>query len=115
MVTRVVNRGVLLEIDAATVGTSYTFVGVLPGPARVIKFKNYLNGAVYLTYDLTENQMWFPASLYQIENHTANSPANGDVWDEPQGRAYYIKWDGSAPGSPTGKFVIETDVPKSGV
>ena len=114
-ITRVVNRGTLLEIDASDIDTSYVAIGQLSGAARSIKFKGYLNGDVYLTYDPTQDQMWFPSGLVgQVEDHTSNSPANADVWEEPKGRTYYIRWD-SAPSSPSGKFFIETNVPQSGV
>ncbi len=126
MVTRVVNRSALLELDAADVDTSYVAIGVLPGPTRCIKIKSTLNGAFYLTYDTSVDQMWFPAppldgdgnaasGIAQVEDHTANSPANADVWEEPKNRTYYIKWDTSAPASPSGKIVIECNIPQTGV
>lgn len=125
-ISRVVNRAELLEIDASNVSTSYVLIGVLPGPTRSVKIKSTLNGAFYLTYDTSKNQMWFPAppldgdgnaacGIGQVEDHTSNSPANGDVFDEPKGRPYYIKWDGSAPSNPTGKLVIECNTPQTGV
>lgn len=126
MVTRVVNRATLLEMAAGSVTTSYTAIGSLPGPTRCIKIKSTLNGAFYLTYDISANQMWFPlppldsdgnaaSGIAQVEDHTANSPANADVWEEPKNRTYYIKWDTSAPASPSGKIVIECNIPQTGV
>lgn len=115
MVTRVVNRAPLIEMSAASVTTSYTSIGVLPGPCRCIKLKSSLNGDVYLTYDVTKNHIWLSAGMSQVEDHTSNSPANGDVWEEPKGREYFIKWDGDAPVSPTGKVVIEFNIPQVGV
>jgi hypothetical protein len=38
---------------------------------------------------------------------TGNAPSNADIFDEVQGRSYYVKWKGSAPGSPTGDITIE--------
>lgn len=111
----IVSRGAILEVDAADITTSFTLIGVLPAFTRIIKIKGNLNGAVYLTYDPSVEQIWMASGMSQVEDHCANTPSNLQTWGEPSGRPYYIKWDGSAPGSPTGKLVIETNVSQAGV
>lgn len=114
-ISRIVDRGDLIEISSADIDTSYVALDPLPYGTRLIKFKNGTNGDVRVTYDNTVDQMWFSAGMSQVEDQTSNAdPAQG-IFIEPAGRVYYVKWDGSAPGNPKGSFFIETNHASTGL
>ena len=104
----------LLTMAASDITTSYTLLGTLTNPVRIIKFKNNTNGDLLLTYDPSVDMISLVEGERDTDDIMANGPANADVFDEVQGRSYYVKWAASAPGSPSGNVCIECICASSG-
>lgn len=94
----------LREVASADLTTSYVALGgPLEHRAYIVTVMNNTNGDVYLTRDSTKNQKRIAAQSGRVSDYKTDDAVDGkDV-------QYYVKWAGSAPGSPTGDFWLEVE------
>ncbi len=101
-----VNFETLTIIASADVTTSYVAAVTVTKPVIAMFIKNGTNGDVVFGIDGSTAKWGFPASSGAAYDVTANSPTHNQLMLS-QGTTLYVKWEGSAPGSPTGNIYIE--------
>ena len=100
------NFQTLTTVASASITTSYVLAVTLAFPAVMVGVKNGTNGDVLIGFDGTTAKWGFPASSGSAYDFQTNSPKISNVM-LPEGTTLYVKWNGSAPGSPTGNLYIE--------
>lgn len=99
-----VKNEAIREVAASSLTTSYVALGApLEHRAYIVTVVNNTNGEVYLTRTPTQNEKRFPAPSSRVSDYKSDDAVDGE------GTQYYVKWAGSAPGSPTGNFWIEVE------
>lgn len=96
----------LTVVSSASITTGYVAAVTLSSPCSMAAVKNGTNGDVVIGFDGTTAKWGFPASSGSAYDFTTNSPHITDTM-LPQGTTLYVKWQGSAPGAPTGNLYIE--------
>jgi hypothetical protein len=96
----------LTVVAASGLTTSYVAVVTVALPVVMMGIKNGANGDVVLGIDGSTAKWGFPASSGGAYDVTTNSPTHNQLMLQ-QGTTIYIKWEGSAPGTPTGNVYIE--------
>lgn len=96
----------LTTVSAGSLTTS--FVAAVTTSLRTVCMlvKNGTNGDVVLSFDGTNAKMGFPASSGTAYDMRTNAPFETQLMLS-EGTTVYVKWQGSAPGSPTGNLYIE--------
>ncbi len=96
----------LTVVAASAITTGYVAVVTLAHPTIVMLAKNGTNGDVELGIDGSTAKWGFPplsGSAYDIRT---NAPQNNELMLAAN-TTINIKWNGSAPSSPTGNFYLE--------
>lgn len=101
-----VNFQTLTVVSSASITTSYVAVVTVTAPVVMMAIKNGTNGDVVLGIDGSTAKWGFPASSGGAYDVTTNSPTHNQLMLSV-GTVVYIKWQGSAPGSPAGNVYIE--------
>lgn len=101
-----VNFQTLTVVAASSITTSYVAAVTVALPVVSMFIKNGTNGDVLLGIDGSTAKWGFPASSGGAYDVTTNSPTHNQLMLS-EGTTVYIKWNGSAPGSPTGNVYIE--------
>lgn len=96
----------LTVVAAGALTTSYVAVVTVALPVVMMGIKNGTNGDVVLGIDGSTAKWGFPASSGGAYDVTTNSPTHNQLMLQ-QGTTIYIKWEGSAPMTPTGNVYIE--------
>ncbi len=96
----------LTIVASASITTSYVAAVTLSSPAASIFIKNGTNGDVLVGIDGSTAKWGFPASSGAAYDICTNSPKNNQLLQN-EGTTLYVKWNGSAPMSPTGNLYIE--------
>jgi hypothetical protein len=96
----------LTVVASASITTSYVAAVTVSLPVVMMGIKNGTNGDIVLGIDGTTAKWGFPASSGGAYDVTTNSPTHNQLMLS-EGTTVYIKWQGSAPGSPTGNVYIE--------
>lgn len=96
----------LTVVAASSITTSYVAAVTLTSPAIMSAVKNGTNGDVLVGFDGTTDKWGFPASSGSAYDYQTNSPKISNVM-LPEGTTFFVKWNGSAPGTPTGSVYIE--------
>jgi hypothetical protein len=100
--------GTLLSIDTATFTGSYQLLGVLASNARMITLVNGSDEAVTVSFDGTNDNLYFGASNATPQQFPLTSlrTASGNTFEMPKGTSVFVK--GSAgTGLFTLSYVIE--------
>ena len=115
-ISRRIVRPDYLMIEAEAISeTDWTLIGTLEKPARLIKFKNRTQGFLELSYTQENGCITLVAGEANVDDLTANSPPNADVFNEPALRSYYARWIGDAPTDTSGAVYIEYVSAETGV
>jgi hypothetical protein len=96
----------LTVVAAASITTSYVAAVTLAHPTIMAAVKNGTNGDVLIGFDASTAKWGFPASSGTAYDVRTNAPQNDELM-LAAGTTLYIKWNGSAPVSPTGNLYIE--------
>jgi len=96
----------LTTVASGSVTTSYVAAVTLTSPCVMIAVKNGTNGDILIGIDGVTAIWGFPANSGTAYDFTTNSPNVAQLMF-PSGTALFLKWNGSAPGSPTGNIYIE--------
>lgn len=96
----------LTVVASSDLTTSYVAVVTVALPVVMMGIKNGTNGDVVLGIDGSTAKWGFPASSGGAYDVTTNSPTHNQLMLQ-QGTTIYIKWQGSAPMTPTGNVYIE--------
>lgn len=96
----------LTVVAAGSITTSYVAAVTVSLPVVMMGIKNGTNGDVVLGIDGSTAKWGFPASSGGAYDVTTNSPTHNQLMLS-QGTTIYLKWEGSAPGSPSGNVYIE--------
>lgn len=97
----------LTVVASADITTSFVSAVVTSSQAVAMLVKNGTNGDVVLGIDGTTAKWGFPASSGSAYDVNANAPLPSRLLMLAKGTDVYVKWQGSAPGSPTGNLYIE--------
>lgn len=98
----------LTIVAAASITTSYVAAVTLSSAATMFAVKNGTNGDVLISFDGTNAKLGFPptsGSAYDIRTNAPYSTSTNYLL--PANTNLSIKWNGSAPASPTGNLYIE--------
>ncbi len=101
-----VNFQTLTVVASGSLTTSFVAAVTVNLPVIMLGIKNGTNGDVVLGIDGSTAKWGFPASSGGAYDITTNSPTHNQLMLS-EGTVIYIKWQGSAPGSPTGNVYIE--------
>src|SRR4030095_1763400 len=96
----------LTIIASSSVTTSYVSAVTLNNPAVMFAVKNGTNGDVLISFDGSTNHLGFPASSGSAYDIRTNAPTTSNFM-LPKNTNISVKWNGSAPSSPTGNVYIE--------
>lgn len=96
----------LTVVASSSITTSYVAAVTVSLPVVMMGIKNGTNGDVVLGIDGSTAKWGFPASSGGAYDVTTNSPTHNQLMLS-QGTTIYLKWQGSAPISPTGNVYIE--------
>jgi len=96
----------LTIVASASVTTSYVAAVTLTSPAVMVAVKNGTNGDILIGIDGSTAIWGFPPSSGAAYDIKTNSPKPSELM-LPNGTTLFIKWNGSAPGAPTGNVYIE--------
>ena len=96
----------LTVVASSSITTSYVAAVTVSLPVVMMGIKNGTNGDVVFGIDGSTAKWGFPPSSGGAYDVTTNSPTNNQLM-LAEGTTVYIKWQGSAPGSPTGNVYIE--------
>lgn len=96
----------LTVVAASAITTGYVAAVTLAHPTIVMLCKNGTNGDVLLGTDATTAKWGFPASSGSAYDIRTNAPQNNELM-LPANTTIYIKWNGTAPGTPTGNLYLE--------
>jgi hypothetical protein len=105
----------LIAIAASSITTGFVEIplfasgfseGVTTSSTVMVAVKNGTNGDVLISFDGTNVKWGFPASSGTAYDVRTNSPQVSNLM-LPSGTTFQVKWNGSAPGIPTGNLYIE--------
>lgn len=96
----------LTIVAAADITTSYLSAVTISSPAVMIAVKNGTNGDVLFSFDKTNAKWGFPSLSGTAYDIRTNSPTTSNLM-LPANTNLSIKWNGSAPVSPSGNLYIE--------
>jgi hypothetical protein len=96
----------LTIVTSASITTSYVAVVTLNSPTVLAAVKNGTNGDVLIGTDGSTAIWGFPANSGAVYDVRTNSPQIANLM-LPTGTVLYLKWNGSAPGTPSGNLYIE--------
>lgn len=101
-----VNFETLTVVSAASLTTGYVAAVTVTRPVVAMFIKNGTNGDVVLGIDGTTAKWGMPPTSGTVYDITTNSPTHNQLMLS-QGTTIFVKWQGSAPGSPTGNLYLE--------
>lgn len=96
----------LTVVAAGSVTTSYVAAVTFSHPVVMFAIKNGTNGDVIAGIDGSTAKWGFPAVSGSAYDVAANHPQVTNLMLKANS-TIYIKWQGSAPGTPTGNVYIE--------
>jgi len=96
----------LTVVASGSITTNYVAAVTVSLPVVMMGIKNGTNGDIVLGIDGSTAKWGFPASSGGAYDVTTNSPTHNQLM-LAEGTTVYLKWQGSAPGSPTGNVYIE--------
>jgi hypothetical protein len=96
----------LTVVASGSVTTSFVAAVTITSPAVAMLIKNGTNGDIVIGIDGITPKWGFPASSGSAYDIKTNAPSNTQLMLQNH-TTIYVKWQGSAPGTPTGNLYIE--------
>ena len=96
----------LTVIASGSITTSYVASVTISSPSVCMLVKNGTNGDVVMGIDGTTAKWGFPPTSGAAYDIQTNTPFNTQLM-LPKNTTIYVKWQGSAPGSPSGNLYLE--------
>lgn len=101
-----VNFETLTVVAGSALTTSYVAAVTVTRPVIEFTIKNGTNGDIVAGIDGTTAKWGFPPNSGGAYDITTNSPTYNQLMLS-QGTTIFLKWQGSAPGSPIGNVYLE--------
>jgi hypothetical protein len=79
MASNIARVDAVRSLGFASISGSYTPVGsALSHPAKIMRFVNYTNGDIFISFDGTTDNLFLPSNSFVLFDFTANSDSDGD-------------------------------------